>query len=336
MAQWVRELRSGPIGRFLSKYQADDADTMAALIAYSAIFALFPLLLGLLGLLGLILGDRERMATLVEAVQRLFPAQVTELLAFLQETRQLSGVLSLISLAGLVWSGSALFGGMARAFNRFYGVPDRSFVQRTIMQLSMIVIFVALVVLSLLASGLATYLASTGSAVLPAWMPGLGVVQSLVGWAVAIVAAVALFLAIYRVVPNAPLRLSQVWPGALLSAGLFFIINQSFPLYLRLFGGGFEAYKTLGLFLLLVTWFYLLARILVVGAELNAFLNPLPGRHPLPGQTASAPAIPAAARAGMRPRPSLVIRPSMVLVGLALAIGWMAGQQGGGHRPARS
>ncbi len=273
MLRWVRELQAGPIGRFLTKYQADEADTMAALIAYSAIFALFPLLLGLLGLLGLIIDDPQRMAALVEAIQRLFPAQVTELLAFLQETRQLGGWLSLVSLVGLVWSGSALFGAVAHAFNRFYRVPDRGFIHKAIMQLSMMVITVGLVVLSVAASGLATYLASAGGA-LPAWLPGVGLVQAFAGWAVAILAALALFLAIYRVVPNEPLGLRQVWPGALLSAALFFLINQSFPLYLKLFGGGFEAYKTLGLFVLLVTWFYLLARILVVGALLNAFLQP--------------------------------------------------------------
>jgi hypothetical protein len=44
---------------------------------------------------------------------------------------------------------------------------------------------------------------------------------------------------------------------------------------LRFFGGGFAAYKTIGLFLLLMTWFYFLARIVVLGGELNAFLRPV-------------------------------------------------------------
>ncbi len=82
-----------------------------------------------------------------------------------------------------------------------------------------------------------------------------------------------MFLAVYRVVPNTPLGLADVWKGATLAGVLFVLLNQVFPLYLRLFGGGFEAYKTLGLLLLLMTWLYFLARILVLGAELNAFLG---------------------------------------------------------------
>jgi hypothetical protein len=43
------------------------------------------------------------------------------------------------------------------------------------------------------------------------------------------------------------------------------------------FGKGFQAYAAFGVFLLLVFWLYLLGLVLVIGAELNAFLEE-PGR----------------------------------------------------------
>jgi hypothetical protein len=58
---------------------------------------------------------------------------------------------------------------------------------------------------------------------------------------------------------------------------LFFIILQVFPLYLALFGKGFQAYAAFGVFLLMMFWVYLLGIVLVLGAELNAFLEE-PGR----------------------------------------------------------
>ena len=51
------------------------------------------------------------------------------------------------------------------------------------------------------------------------------------------------------------------------------ILNQAFALYFSVLGGSYAAYKTLGLFLMLMTWFYCLAVILVLGVELNAFLG---------------------------------------------------------------
>ena len=93
------------------------------------------------------------------------------------------------------------------------------------------------------------------------------------GWLVSLGSAFLMFLALYRVVPNVPLGLADVWRGAVVAGVLFLLLNQAFPLYFRILGGGYAAYKTLGLFLLLMTWFYFLAMILVIGAELNAFLS---------------------------------------------------------------
>lgn len=276
VARLKQRFDASPLGRFARKYAADQGDEQAALIAFHSLFSIFPLIGGLLALLGYFVREPETMASLVETVQKLFPAQIADLVSFIHETRQLSGLLSVLSLLGLLWSGSAIFGSMAQAFNRFYGVPDRGFLGQKLMAFSMIFVFLGLTLFSVLAAGLSTTLLTIGSGSLPFEVPRVGVLQSLLGYAVSVGSAFLLFLSVFRIVPNAPLRLRHVWPGALLAAVLFSLLNQLFPLYLRFFGGGFEAYKTLGLFLLLMTWFYFLARILVLGAELNAFRHPLP------------------------------------------------------------
>lgn len=259
--------RSGP-GRFAAKYGADRADDGAILIAWTALFSLFPLIIGLLAVLGLFLRDPGRAHALGNAIQTQFPSEVAELLSFLQETRDISGWLGLISVAGLLWSGSAFFGAMAQVFNRFYGVGDRGFVWQKLMAFGMIFVYVVMILITVLASGVPTFLVGL-SQQLPFQVPGFALG---IGWLVSVATAVVTFLVLYRVVPNASLQLRDVWRGAVLAGVLFVILNQVFPLYLQMFGGGFAAYKALGLFLLLMTWFYLLARIIVLGAELNAFL----------------------------------------------------------------
>lgn len=270
MARFHERLKRSGLARFWAKYSADRADEGAVLIAWQALFSLFPLLLGLLAVFGLVLHEDARRQSLASAVTTLFPSQVTGLLSFMEETRELGGVLGIVSLIGLIWSGSALFGSMAQVFNRFYGAADRGFVGQRLMAFTMMAVYVVLIPISLLAAGISTALVGISERVLSFQVPGFALA---LGWLASLGSAMLMFLAVYRVVPNTPLGLADVWKGATLAGVLFVLLNQVFPLYLRLFGGGFEAYKTLGLLLLLMTWLYFLARILVLGAELNAFLD---------------------------------------------------------------
>ena len=108
---------------------------------------------------------------------------------------------------------------------------------------------------------------------LPFEVPARGQAGLLVGYVASILSAFLTFLLLYRVLPNKRQTFAQVLPGSLLAAGLFFILLQVFPLYTTLFGRGFEAYAIFGMLLLLMFWTYLLGVVLVLGAELNAFLD---------------------------------------------------------------
>jgi membrane protein len=270
----LHRLDRSPLGRFCAKLIADRAMVGAVQIAWQAMYSSFPLILGLLGLFGLFLRDPGQRLRLAEAVASQFPSQVGDLLGFIEETRELGGLLGAASLVGLIWSGYWLFQTLELVFNHFYGAPDRGLRQRIVMALAMIGLYAVLFSLSVLASTAASLVVTASSRV--AWLD-LGGVDPLIGWAVALASAVAMFASVYRVVPNTPLGLRDVWPGALLAGVLFVALSQAFPLYLRVLGGGYAAYKTLGLFLVLMTWFYCLAIILVLGAELNAFLGGRPG-----------------------------------------------------------
>ncbi len=119
-------------------------------------------------------------------------------------------------------------------------------------------------------SSLTGFVVGLSEEVLPFDVPNFAFV---LGWVVSLLSAVLMFLVLYRVVPNARIRIWNVWKGALLAGVLFVALTQVFPLYLHFLGGGFAAYKALGVFLLLMTWFYFLAMILCAGALLNAVLS---------------------------------------------------------------
>ena len=270
MGELLDRLSCSPVGRFYARFSADQALNGAVQIAWQAMFSAFPLILGLLGIFGLFLRDPVQRQWLAEAIASQFPSQVAELLGFLDETRELSGLLGVASFVGLVWSGYWLFQTMELVFNHFYDAPARPFRKQFIMSLIMMGLYVVLSSLSILASITTTFLLAYSERLAHFDLTGF---DPVIGWLLALGSAVAMFTALYRVIPNRPLRLADVWPGALLAGVLFVLLNQAFPLYFRILGGGYAAYKTLGLFLFLMTWFYCLAVILVLGAELNAFLG---------------------------------------------------------------
>jgi membrane protein len=270
MSGLLQRLQKSHLAEFAQRWAALRAGDGAILIAWQLLFSLFPLLLGLLSLLGLVLKDPERLASIASTIASLFPSQASELVGFITETRQLSGIFGVISVIGLLWSGSALFGAMGSVFNRLYSAPDRGMIQQRVVAFAMIFVYAVLLTVAVAASSVTSALVGISERILPFEVPNFAFV---LGWLVSFSSAFLLFLILYRVVANVSLSVRDVWPGALLSTTLFMILTQSFPIYLRFLGGGFAAYKTLGVFLLLMTWFYFLGMMLVAGALLNAILS---------------------------------------------------------------
>lgn len=259
-----------PVGRFAAAWGELRAGEGAVLIAWQLLFSLFPLVVGMLSIAGLILRDPDRLTAIALSIYNQFPEQAGDLLSFITETRDLGGIFGVVSVLGLLWSGSNLFGIMATVFDRFYGAPDRTFVTQKLVSFTMMAVYAVLVSVSVASSSFAGLVVGVSKEVLPFQIPNFAL---FVGWGVSLASAILMFLVLYRVVPNAKIRLWSVWRGAVLAGVLFVVLTQIFPVYLSFLGGGFAAYKALGVFLLLMTWFYFLGMILCVGALLNAIAS---------------------------------------------------------------
>ncbi|MBI4492735.1 MAG: YihY/virulence factor BrkB family protein [Chloroflexi bacterium] len=298
----LARLQTSAVYRLYQKWAADQVGDLAILIAWTALLSMFPLLLALHALVGLLVRDPRVLATVLDAVVHTFPGQAAAAVGEVLETaREGAAERGAIGLAGLVFAGSALFGSMANAFNHVYRVPGRGVVRQRLMAVSMMVLFSVLVAVSLLANAVANVALAALQGAGPLAIPGWGGLLTAAAWTLSLLTACVLFLAIYRVVPNAGQRLEEVWPGALLAAVLFFLLSQAFPLYLRLFGD-FGQYAIFGLFFLVMTWFYFLAQVLLLGVELNAFLSRPWLRTVAPAPTVAALA---RARAPAEPAPAL-------------------------------
>jgi membrane protein len=229
---------------------------------------LLPLLLGMLSIAGLVLRDQQRLDQVYNAIGSALPAAadgpVTDVLnGMRQGSAAPAGVIAIVLL---LISGSSFFSNMASVFDHAYHVDGRNMLVERLVGLGMLIVTAVLLVVSTLAAGLSG-LASNLPGILPIG-PLLG---QTVGWAVAIVSVFALFILIYRVLPNAEQTWRSVIPGTALALVLVVVLSQAFPIYVALFPPN-HAYAVFGVFLVLTFWLYLLGIVLVLGAELNAFL----------------------------------------------------------------
>lgn len=261
-------------GRVLRKFGEDAAADWAVLVAWNALFAMFPIVLAMAALLGFALNHLGIASKVVyDQLLVALPEQAgrQEAMKALGGVQRQSGLLFVVGLAGLFWGGTALFGAMDRAFASVYRTKERGFVQQKLMSFGMMLLFTVL-------AGIAV----GTSSLLPALkqLPGLPVmlaspaaalpIQLVVG----VVAGFVLFSAVYFFVPNLRRQFLHVWPGALVAGVLFEIVTLIFPIYLSLNRDVNQYGKTFGLFFVLLTFFFLLGLVTMVGVEVNSVLFP--------------------------------------------------------------
>jgi membrane protein len=253
------------VRQVVTKFLADRGTHLAAMIAYFAILSFVPLLFLALSLVALT-GEPTESSYLVEQLHRAFPkSSVDRLLDVVTEIREQATELSIVGGIGLVWAALGFFSVLESAFNIVYGLPNRPFFRgKTVALLiavgSLVVLFVALVI-----GSFGVELAKRA-----------GVVGGALSYVVALAVSTALILVLvwglYHRLTNTPLTWTETLPGAVFAAILLQASFQVLPLFVRL-SGELIALQAYGGLVLLLVWLYLMANILVFGAEINWWLE---------------------------------------------------------------
>ncbi|MDO8672584.1 MAG: YihY/virulence factor BrkB family protein [Dehalococcoidia bacterium] len=267
------------LGQLVSRFGKDRADVLAAVIAFNLLFSTFPIILGVLAIVGLIVRDNEARDVALNIVLSAVPMEgAASVLEVLNDASQSAGLIGVLSFVGLLWAGSGLFDALEVSFGQIYGVPTRSFIRGKLMALVMMLLFSLLVVAEMVAT-IAVGLVGHDAVSWPFVAPQVAVALSVAGGAISLLAAFALCFAIYFVVPNVRLAPRQILPGTAFTSLALVLLTQIFPLY-AFYLGGFNRYGAIfGLFFLLMTWSYLVASALMVGAELNVMSRPVAAKE---------------------------------------------------------
>jgi membrane protein len=259
--RWVRFMLH--LGRQLGD---DNAGDMAASISYFSILSIFPLLLGILALLGLFFPSEMVWREIFTFFGRNLPGAAGLLEDNIRAIIHLRGALGLVSIVGLIWSGSIIFGAISRAVNRAWGIKQyRPYYQRKFRDLVLALSTSVLVFFSLGVSALTVILPNID-------YPILVEVPGLVGQLLAASLIFMAFLLLYKFMPNVRVPWHDSWIGALAATFLFEIGRLAFIFYLSHFGHYDLVYGSLASLIVFIVWIYFSSYIFIIGAEFNSLL----------------------------------------------------------------
>ena len=253
-----------PFGKFF----ADRGTHLAAMIAYFALLSFVPLLFLALAMLGFF-GRADASSYLVKELEYALPeSSVSSIVAVVRTIQRNATTLGLIGAAALLWGALSLFSALESAFNIVYGRPNRPFLRgKALAVLFMLVGLVTLFVGLLIGSFGFDLLKRHASGV-----AGNAVFAYLVSVVVsALFISLFTFSAYYRL-PNELMTAREVLPGAITATVLLESTFQVLPIYLRN-SRHIPALQAFGAPVILLVWLYVMANVIVLGAEVNWWLS---------------------------------------------------------------
>jgi membrane protein len=297
----------------------DNLGLVSAGVAFYAFLAFVPLLSAFVLSYGLIAEPASvvrHMQTLTGVMPQNAAAIIGDQLKSMTEAdSSRTGFALVIAIGIAIYGASKGAAAIMTALNIVFEVEEtRGFVRRSLLALAMTIGAVLVLFLAILAIAALNFLESL--------LPELGgVPQFLLKAAFFLIAggAVILLLAvIYRYGPNRPeAEWKWITPGSATATVAWLAATFGFGLYVANFGDYNATYGSLGAVVVFLTWLYLTAYIVLLGAELNAILELSVGRGKVrdqeaagsgatPVRAASTPAAgaPAPAPAPAQPTPS--------------------------------
>ncbi len=245
----------------------------AASISYFGLFSLFPLAILTVAVYGLFIGGEEARERVIEFVLDRVPLEKIQgsrgIRDALSTVTSNSTAFGVVGIAVLVFSASALMAAIRGAFNAAWEVSEaRPPLLGKLLDFLLVLGAGLVIALSMGLTFLSRLAVSAGGEVEDV----LGVsapsdVLLALAQLTPVLFSFAVFAFLYRVIPAADVRLSDVWPGALIAALGFELVKTGFSLYLRNFADYGAVYGSLATPVAFLVFVFLAANVMVLGAE---------------------------------------------------------------------
>jgi membrane protein len=258
------------LGAFWHRAYDENITGLAGMVAYNLVLALFPFALLVLFVFGKLLSSPSVEESVLNDLQRLFPAvEVTTLHSTVERIRDSSTSIGVAAALGAVWIGTSFWGAMDTAFCRIYHVQCRGWLEQKRFALVMLVGLTLFLAASVVIPALeAALVGSTNN--LPFGLSDIRYLDSLLLLAAALLVTFLVCCAIYYFVPKGHVPWRGVWPGGLFVTLTMGVANAAFPFYFAQVSSIQRVGGAIGFVLVALIWFYLVSLSMMAGAVINA------------------------------------------------------------------
>jgi len=284
MLNWLRKLwRSSSVRKgqklwalvteAFDEWQKDNAMRLAASLSFYAVFSLAPLLFIIVAVGTFVVGESAAQAEILANLRRLVgPSNAQVILTVSQRAQEQYSNLraTVVGIVTLLFGATAVFVELREGLNSAWNVMLKpgshwtiSFIRTRLLAFAMVLAVGLLLLLSLFASaflsGLRYYLGSTEIAF-------FSMLLQILNFAISFALITVGFAIIYKILPDARIRWSDVWVGAAITSLLFTLGKSLIGMYVgrSLLG---SVYGTAGSLVLILLWVYYSAQVFLFGAE---------------------------------------------------------------------
>ncbi len=243
----------------------------AGAISFYTLFSMFPLFLAITIGLSYIFGPQtpQDEVELAERIAAVIPVSHSFVSDTIQDVNRARGELAVVSVIGVLWAATAMFGAIRKGINSAWGIRrTRPFLKERLIDFGLVFGAGILLTLVLFSTTAIEVLREITKEVAPDSGLFNGVVWGLIPRLLSPVLVFLTFLVLYRFLPNTEVHTRDIWPWALVASLAFDAANLGFVWYVSTFPHYNLLYGSVGAVLALLTWVYLSATIVLFGALL--------------------------------------------------------------------
>jgi len=253
------------------RFMENNALRLSAALSYYSIFSIAPLLLIAISLTGAIVGDEAARGQLYGELRSTFGPQASATLEDMiaSTNRPAANIwMSLIGMGALIFGASGVFGQLKDALNTIWDVqPPKGngiirFMKDRFLSFAMVLGTGFLLLTSMILTTALDAVSGWIGAITP--LPAL--VWHVLSFLLTFSLISALFAAIFKVMPDLPIRWRDVVVGAIVTGLLFHLGKFGLGIYLAR-ESTTSAYGAAGSVILILLWVYYTSVIVLIGAE---------------------------------------------------------------------
>ncbi|MFB2979278.1 YihY/virulence factor BrkB family protein [Microseira sp. BLCC-F43] len=256
----------------VSEWQFNEVSLLASSLAYYTVFSLAPLLVLVIMIVGAIFGEAAAKDQIVTQLTEMVGEEGAQLIATAianMRADATGGTFRLLfNLGFLVFGATGVFAQIQDALDRIWQVkpePRRQifhFLRKRLLSFAMVLVIAFLLLVSFVGNTILAALVE----VLNNITPGSGYLWQVISLVISFGMTTLIFAMIYTILPDAEIAWRDTVVGAIITALLFLVGQFLFGLFLRQTNYG-SAYGVAGSFVIVITWVFYAAQILLLGAE---------------------------------------------------------------------